>query len=179
MPAALPADSTARVFLDYTDGNYDHTIMMRLKLIDSSNAIVMGVMDDLLAALADQLYTLTIQGARYADSGSNVTLPLTWTGSSSYGSGTQAEINAPKELSFTGKSITGHRWHLSLFGLSTAIPDVWKYLPGDQVAFDDAWAILQGAFNSNKICAISGNKVILNADMPVSFNDHFIVQNRG
>jgi len=176
---ALPPSNSHRVWLDYNDGIHDHSMMLRYDGSVSDASAVVPVFADFLVAIEPQIYLLSIIGVRKANAGSDVTNPITWTGDGSYGTGTMPTVDAPKELSFTGKSPDGHRWRASIFGCKTTIPGTWKFIQGASADLDAARAVLGQAFTDGIICTISKGEAILNLTMPIGQNDHFIVKNRG
>jgi len=175
----LPAFSTPRVWLDYNDGIHNHSMMLRYPSTTGSVADVLTIMVNFLVAIEPQIYLLNIVGARAAAEGEDVTNPVTWPGDGSYGTGTMPTVDAPKELFFTGKGVDGHRWRASIFGCKTTIPATWKFVQGASADLDAARAVLGQGMTDTLLCTISEIKAILNLAMPISYNDHFVVDARG
>ena len=115
--APLPSNNTGVVFLDYSVAGESHTVQIRYA--DPSTAVdAMDTLDDILAAAAASFRQITIEGARHRAEGSNVTLPLTWTGAATYGSGGGSRFETAYYMDFIGRSPDGRRVRLSLFGLA-------------------------------------------------------------
>ncbi len=170
---------TPRLFVTYSDGSYDHTLSLRAAADDGGAADVMAVVDDYLTQLAPKLYLITITQSEVAAIGSNVRNPVTWTGQATYGSGAMPAVNAPRYIEFTGKQGNGRRWHMVQFGLNIATPPTYEFLPTDDADLDAARAVLIDAFAVSQIVGVTGLKVTLNSEVPLGFNDHFIVRARG
>jgi hypothetical protein len=177
--AKLNEFNTDRLFVGYNDGLFDHTLQFRYDGSVTGEDDVMDVAHDYLTSLSGALYLITITGVSRCAEGSNVHLPVTWTHGSSYGSGAMPAVNAPRYIEFTGKDQTGRRWHLTQFGIDLATPSTYKLLPGDDADVDSARAALVAAFVAFTIMSINKQKVLVNNDVPVGFNDHFIDLRRG
>jgi hypothetical protein len=177
--APLPESNTARLFVGYNDGIFDHTLQFRYDDSSTTESDVMDVAHDYLSAIAGALYAVSITTVERSASGSNVRLPVTWSHSPSYGSGAMPGVNAPRYLEFTGKDQTGRRWHLTQFGIDLATPTTYKLLPGDDADVDAGRAALVAGFLAFTITSIAAQKVMVNLDVPVGFNDHFIDLRRG
>lgn len=77
-PPPLPANSTPRIFIDYTAMGVPHTVMLRVNAFPESIATWVGALTGpmLLAMRNDD----TITGLRTAVQGSDITVPAPWTG---------------------------------------------------------------------------------------------------
>jgi hypothetical protein len=179
MPAAIDPTNTFRLWVNYNDGKYDHSIQFRYDGSVTSEAEVMTVADDYFTAIAGAAYLIGIGVVEFAGEGTNVRNPVAWTGAATYGTGAMPDVNAPRYIQFTGKDQTGHRWHLEQFGLDFATPATYALGTLDDADIGAAFGVLQAAFTAGTIQSINKHKVLLNPAMPVGFNDHFIVQNRG
>lgn len=118
--APLPSNNTGVVFLDYSVGGENHTAQVRYSS-SSSFVDAMTVLDDFLTALGGLISVITIIGARHRPQGSNVTLPVTWTGAATYGVGTATHAESAFYIDFVGRSAGGRRVRLSVFGSDQAI----------------------------------------------------------
>jgi len=177
--APLPESNTARLFVGYNDGTFDHTLQFRYDDSSTTEGDVMDVADAYLTAWGDALYAISITQVERCAQGSNVHLPVTWTGSPSYGTGAMPAVNAPRYLEFTGKDQTGRRWHLVQFSFAFATDVNYVFQPGDEADLDAARAALIAGFAAFTITSIAGQKVLINNDVPMGFNDHFVDLRRG
>jgi len=121
MPA-LPADSTPRLNVDYTVNGRPHTVMVRVAS-EADVATAMEELDDIWTALGGSNCALSITGARFTPGGSNVSIPVSWTGATGYGSGTANDRFAASYQSFVGRDIEGHRTRLTFYGWAAAGTD--------------------------------------------------------
>jgi len=113
---ALNPNNTRRYFVDYTVNDVQHTLMVRTGSTVSAAALS-GDVDSVLTAFASDLYEWTIRGLRVANAGSDVTNPATWSGSSSYGSGTTNDtIGRALAASYTGRDSVGHKVRSFFYG---------------------------------------------------------------
>ena len=117
--AALPVESTARLFVDYSGNGENHTLLIRFG-VGSSASEAMDVADALFTAVGPSLAITNITGARVADKGSTVTYPVTWTGASSYGTGPDRHEQAAMYWDFIGRTIGGKRGRCAIFGVVAA-----------------------------------------------------------
>jgi hypothetical protein len=177
--AALSLSNTGRLFVDYNDGLNDHTLMLRWVDDFSSVNTAMSVAAAVFSNLATMLYTVTILGARFADEGTNVTNPITWTGDATYGTGTMPGANSPRQVMFEGRDSTGRRWKLSVFGCNFATPNDFRLAQEDETEIGDVLADLAIAFSTGQISSINKRTVDLKQYASVNFNNHFEVVARG
>jgi len=73
--APLPVNNTNRLWVDYTDGTNEHSLMFRYQTGELP-ADVMAVADDFLAAVSAITYQLTVTAARISAEGTNFSLPI-------------------------------------------------------------------------------------------------------
>jgi len=170
--APLSPSNTVRWFLDYTTSNGDHTMEARATGTAATDAsFASDFFSALLLALAPRLTTITIAGLRRAAAGTNVSLPATWSGEASYGSGSQSVINAPVYLSFVGRSAAGRRARIFIYGVSAQTEDDYRYEAVDHGEISDALEVLNGAVNF--FLAIDGLDVIWNPYANAGFNAYY------
>jgi len=113
--APLPHNDSDIYYLDYNTGTVDHTLMCRTQNgVSDGDAI--NAIDDFLTAVSPFLSTITVVGLRYQAEGTSFSNPVTWTGSSTYGSGTPDRQNEASFVSFVGRDTTGHRVRVAVFG---------------------------------------------------------------
>lgn len=173
--APLPPESTARAWLDYSDGINEHSMMMRLgptATLVNINASFAA----LLAAMSPLLYVVTIVGLRVASDNSNVTNPATWTGAATYGTGTLTGDNAPRELRFQGRAADGRRGSVSVYGYSGTIPTSYRLQALDEI--QDAIAILDAGYAQDLWLSISTLRLIWKPYASFNFNSYWEKEQR-
>lgn len=156
--APLPSNNTPVLFIDYTVAGEQHTMQARPQT-GSSNLDVMGVLADFWAAFDDSIYQTNIDGARGRAEGGVVTLPLTWTGDSAYGTADGDHNNTAQYYDFVGRSILGRRVKLSVFGAVVVVDTVehdYRLTPSGNVLA--ALNVLKS--NSDILGAIDGAQII-------------------
>lgn len=126
----LPANNTARYFLDYTTGRYEHTLTCRYTSGQDGDAVrgrIFTFLDAIKSALPTAWQPLR---ARAQAAGSLVSVPAdlgvlaTFAGTS----GTPLEQREePREFRWVGRSLGGRRVSVSLYGLLIATPGDFRY----------------------------------------------------
>lgn len=170
--APLPPESTARAWLDYSDGINEHSIVMRL----GPTATLVNInasFDALFTALATILYTVTIIGLRVASDNSNVTNPATWTGDATYGTGTLEAANAPRELRFLGRSADGRQGSASVYGYSGTTPGIYRLNAAAVAPVEDAIAVLDAGYAQDLWLSISTQRLIWKQYASFNFNSYW------
>jgi len=158
--APLPHNNTSIYYLDYSVCGIEHTFEIRMP--DASTPGDAGTaIDALFDAMSPQLFLTTVNNFRYQARNSSVSLPVTWPGSSSWGSGAGTPADGGGYASWVGRSTDGRRARWTVFGSKiTATGGNWRSAPGEQSNLDDALAVItdaEGAFLS-----ISGQSVVVN-----------------
>lgn len=177
--APLPANTTPRFWLDYNDGIYDHSFLVRYNAVDNSLAEVMGSVDSLLTAIADSMYEVTITGARWSAAGSNISTPTTWTGSASYGGGAMPAVFAPRQMCFLGRDGSGVRYRLFLFGMEFDTPNNYRIARVAANVVDDALTVIEGAQTSGIYLTIEGGAPVMYQYADINFNNYYEAKVRG
>lgn len=140
--APLPPDNTPRYFLDYDTCGHGHTLMCRV----NSTAVaadVAATISAFLTDLAPNLYLLTVTGFRFADAGTNVSLPVTWTGDATYGDDVGPEYASGQYYDFVGRSPGGRRVRVAVFGaISLQVGDNYRISVAESTDMQDALAEL-------------------------------------
>jgi hypothetical protein len=113
--APLPHNSTPIYYLDYDTGDAEHTLEMRVKG-DYSDADANTQLAALLAAADGSVKASTVLGLRFQAEGENFSVPVTWTGSTSFGTGAGDHQDEASFLSFVGRGVLGRRVRVTLFG---------------------------------------------------------------
>lgn len=126
--AVLPQDSTARCWVKYSDGVNEHELMSRFNAATLSVAEALQLTGDFFTAIEDFLYEITIIEARWADKESNISLPTTWPGASTYGTDPMPVLLAPRELRWVGRDQNGKRVTFSVYGGKFTSPDTYRII---------------------------------------------------
>lgn len=176
--AALPPSNTRRLWVNYNDGVNDHSIMFRGDT-DVGAGDLMTVADDFLTALSPGMYAIIVTSVEFADVGTNIRNPVTWTGSSGYGTGVMPAVNAPREVAWEMRSADGRLGSYSMWGLNFATPAAYRILYGIETEMDDAYAVLVAAHNVGTLCTISGARGVLKTYYNVNFNSYWEEAARG
>lgn len=153
--APLPSNNTACLFVDYSVGGEDHTMLVRIGA-GSTVADAMLALSDFLTTLVATIFTITITGARQRAVDAIVTTPVTWIGDATYGTGTATHAQSAWYINFVGRSPQGRKVRLAVFG-AVNIVDLAEndYRLPATGAVEDAIAVLQAA--DTVIVAIDGN----------------------
>lgn len=138
---ALNPNNTERWWLDYTVNGHQHHIMMRT-ISGASSSDVSDTFDGLFTILSPDLYAVTVDDFRRALRLSNVTLPIPYLGSTTYGTGAGTGNDVPKFVSFTGRDNEGHKGRLEVFGWNGPQPADWRINAGEDSIIDAAVAYL-------------------------------------
>lgn len=173
----LPANNTARVFWDYSDGINEHTLMVRYAPsagVDEAS----DRMHNFLVALAPTLYQITHRGFRAAASGSDISVPATWNGDTSYGTGTMPAVQAPRQLCFLARSSGGRRVRWFMWGFEGNTPDTYRFLSGANEALDAArLAIVAGQANG-VFLSVDGANPVTYPYVNINYNSYYETQAR-
>jgi len=169
--------NTPRLWVDYNDGVHDHSLMIRFLLAAGASA-AMGVAHNLFQALDGSLYTISILGARMAFADSPVSNPVTWSGDATYGTGALPPAGAPKELCFVGRTANGVMAKWFVYGSSAAVPDSYRFFPGDVGNLDAGVAAIRAGVTGGIVIAIDGAAPSVYPYINVQFNSYWESQAR-
>jgi len=177
--AALPPSNTERWFYDYTVLGNQHSLMMR-----SASPISPGeaaeAIDLFLLQIDSELTTITTVGLRVALEGSNITNPASPTGlAATYGSGSGSDINAPLQVTFTGRSADGHKARVGIFGWNAQTDTSWRMTPAEVAAVGDEVTNLNSLSAAGLFCSISGEGALWHPYANIGYNDHWVKEARG
>lgn len=175
--APLPPESTARAYLDYSDGINQHTMVMRL----GPSATLVNInarYDALFSAMSSELYLTTIIGLRVSSDNSNVTNPTPWTGPATYGTGTMPQSNSPRELRFLGRSADGRQGSVSLYGWSGGNPSIYRIFASANAQVEDAIAALDGSYVFDCFLSISTQRQFWKAYASFNYNSYWEKETR-
>lgn len=156
---ALPEDNTKRYFLDYSHAGVNHTLVVRTNN-SVSDAAVISQIDAFLTDMAPMLQTIDVVGLRVAVQGSNVTNPISWTGSPTFGAAAALAVSRPNFLSFTGRGTDGRKVRITVFGRNQSPTDNYRVTNAENAAVGDALAQL--AFVTGIFTTISGSQPVWN-----------------
>ena len=177
--AALPANSTDRFFLEYNDGQYDHTLLVRWHASATTLSAVMASVDDLLTAMADGLYEITIKGARSSAAGSNFSFPVVWSGGASYGGGAMPGVFAPRQWTLLGRTTGGRRARFFFFGVEFDTPNSYRIPRAAGNLVDDALAVIEAGQTAGIYLCIDGAAPIMYQYADINFNNYYEAKVRG
>lgn len=141
--AALDPSNTARLYVDYEVAGQNHTLQCRLGTgVLTTDG--MDVVADFLDALSSALYLVTVLGARFSASGSNVSNPVPWSGDPTYGADVGPPNASANYLDFVGRSNDGRRVRVAVFGARfvAASAGDFRATGGEVAAIGDALAVL-------------------------------------
>lgn len=175
--AALSPSNTGRVWVDYATANAEHSFMLRYP-VGSSSAVALEVAAAFLEQASSDLHVINIRGARFALKDTDVTLPLIWPGELTYGSTQENPVNAPRFVSFAGRSIAGRRWLMQLYGWKGNTPDAYRISLGSYPGLESAVQELRDASDEGVICGIDGQGINIYDYFNVNYNDHWVSEAR-
>ena len=170
--APLPANNTDRYFLDYAVGPNNHTLEQRVAA-GMLPAPAADAFDAFLTAIHTLLLEINIIGMRYQAHGSHVSLPVAWTGASSYGTGTPDLVDTTKYISYVGRSADGRRVRATVFGVSNPVADGdFRWENGANAAADAGRSAL-ASFSADNWLTISGQHPTWNNYANVGINAYW------
>lgn len=168
--------ATARWWLIYNNNSTEHRLMMRTANA-ATNIIVSGFFQSLFTAVAGTLNSTTVLGLEHAIQGSNVRNPATYTGTVSFGAGTEAAVDTrPRCWSFTGRGADGAKTKVFIFGTKQTGEGDLRIDTSESANVASAVNFLNtttGAFLS-----ITGLQPIWHLYANVGYNDHWTKEYR-
>lgn len=176
--APLPEDSTARIRVNYRDQWNEHSLTFRfadLSTPSTALAAVEDVVGEMLALVWDNT---VFHSADYALEGSNVFNPLPgWISQQPLGNGTPgANVSPARFFNFVGRSNTGRRARLYLFGVRYDEVQDMRYSSSE----NGGVAAVVDALNSHpEIVTIDGSSPIWKPYANYGFNDAITHKARG
>ena len=167
----LAFNNTRRYFVDYDQGGYNHTLMVRPANLTTFTEIE-NALDAFLTANAGHISKYTVVQCRISEAHSDVSFPV---GSSLVGNvyGTADVIPnvAPLTATYIGRSGTGRRVRLSLFGFYQPLSG-WRYTAAEASGVAAALAVLRG--NPAVFHAIDDTAAIWLDYANINANDHWV-----
>lgn len=116
--APLPFNNTSILFLDYTTCGYQHTLQVRFGG-DVPETEAETELAAFLASLGNSHRLMTINGCRYLPEGQNISVEVPWNGATTYGTGAGTANETAQFYDFIGRSATGRRTRISIYGAIT------------------------------------------------------------
>jgi hypothetical protein len=176
---ALNPFNTERWFYDYSVYGDQHSLMMRVDSPRSATEAAEQI-DAFLSAIAGNLVEITTVGLRVALAGSNITNAQGTAGlAATYGSGAGSDINAPLQVTFTGRSSDGHKSRVGIFGWLSQTDSSWRITVAEDADVASGVSILQGLSPSGFFVSISGAAAEWHGYANIGYNDHWIKERRG
>jgi hypothetical protein len=135
--APISPDNTQRFWVDYETCSTNHTLMCRAgSTVLAADAG--ATMAAFLAAFGSAIHLLTVSGFRSAAPGTNISVPETWPGAATYGSGVGPVYKGAYYADFVGRGSTGHRVRAAVFGLNNPVGvDNFRYLASEATWVQD------------------------------------------
>jgi len=175
--AALPPSNTVRYFLDYTVNGIEHTIQMRVGA-GATDGGASSSFSAFLATLSPNFYLINVIGMRKANLGSDVTNPVTYTGTTSFGSGTASDNLARAAfLSFVGRSTDGRRVRIFVYGTKITAEGDYRVDVSEAAEVDSAVFLLNSA--TGVFLTISGLQPVWKAYANEGVNAYWQRRSRG
>lgn len=169
--APLPGNLTDRLFVDYIVAQHQHTQVVRY----SSPNTYQDAYDAFLSiavALDDQLYASTLVGARVAVVGSNISLPVSVTGATTWGTGAAGDKATAQFYDFIGRGGDGRRVRATFFGAVTVdFEGLFRLQADDAVAFADALTAVDEA--EGAYLTVSGGEAVWKAYINCGVNAYW------
>jgi hypothetical protein len=175
MAPGVPS-ATARWWLLYSNNSMNHKLQMRTSNA-ATNIQVSTFFQQLFTAVAGTLNATTVTGLEHAIQGSNVRNPASYTGTTSFGLGTEAGSDGRvRTWSFTGRASDGRKNKIFIFGVKSASEGDLRI---DTTESADVAAAV--TFLNNTVGAfltISGTQPLWHLYANIGYNDHWIRQLR-
>lgn len=170
--APLPPSNTARVYWDYHDGQNEHTLTVRYapsaSIDEASDRIVA-----FLEALEPELYLLTHRGFRASATGSNISVPATWNGDLTYGTGAMPAVSAPRQFCWLARSTGGRRVRWFMWGCKPETPATYRFASGVNATLDAARLALVAGQANGVFLSIDGFNPVTYPYVDVNFNSYY------
>jgi hypothetical protein len=143
--APLPHNNTDIVYVDYQQGNQEHTFEVRVDTLGEIEAIE-TVIGAFLTAVGNLVGLATILSVRGQASGSNISFPFPISSlvGTTFGSGAVNNETVPFYINFVGRSTGGRRVSLALFGRAGSLSD-YRLTNSEETEIGAALTILNGS----------------------------------
>lgn len=141
----LPANNTSRYFITLQTAVDTYTQQIRC----ASDFSVADLDIEYLALLTEMSALVPqtfVVGVDYQEIGTDVSYPVSSTlVGTEIGSGTALKANAPKFISWIGRTILGRRVSLTLFGTALAFPESYRFPVGANADVDAVRTVIVAA----------------------------------
>lgn len=174
----LPASNTKRYFILVNADGLNHSMQIRVADTVSDAAAVtnLGNFVDLL--LNTSFQSVSYNGLEVAQKGSDIRNAVSgWTTKTGLGAANMPDQDRPLTLCARGRSSTGRKVKLFIWGQDFTRTPNWKLVPTAESDFEVAVQSLNSA--AEYFLAIDGNKPVWKDDLTIDFNDHYEQQARG
>jgi len=170
----LPENNTKRYFLNYQCGGIGHALQSRCSdamgdatAVDNFTAFVTAILD----AMGSNTTFLSVDVAL---KGSDIRNPVPGWDVLVGTAGGVTGLDLPRSMCFPGRSVTGRKTRLFLFGVTSALvtPTTWAFDPITNPELGAGRALLNS--QSDFWCAIDGVKAIWKSRLTVKPNDHYV-----
>jgi len=172
---ALDPNNTPRAFVTYNVDTANHTMMVRCNA-DASDGDLSEEIGSVLEAMGGQLTECTFVKLERSAAGSNVRVPATWSGPTTWGSGDQLAEFQNRFWSFTGKDSLGHKTRVDFFGRHLANNTNFRLFAVEDSTIAATIAAMEDA--PNTFFTIGDNTPIWNRYANESFAQHWTYQGR-
>jgi hypothetical protein len=171
--APLPANNTARAWTEYSDGVNQHVLMTRFDASALSVADALGFVEEFLADIDDFLYEIEIGGARWAEEGSDISVPVTWPGATTHGTDPMPVLLAPRETRWVGRDSSGRKVSFSLYGCKYTSPDIYRIISSGANLQNLGVLAINLASAAGTFITIGGNRATMKNYVDVNFNSYW------
>ena len=176
--APLPPNSTSRCWVKYSDGVNEHELMSRFDSNVLSVSDALQFSGDFFEAISDSLYLITIIEARWAEEGSNISLPVTWPAEPTYGDSTMPTVRAPLELRWVGRDQNGKRTSFSVWGGDFSVPDNYRIISSGANLPNLGVIQINTASAAGAMLTISGLRPTMKNYVNVNYNSYWETEAR-
>jgi len=156
----------------------DHTFLWRYDSSTNTASAVLSAIDGVLTAIGPQLYTITIGAVRFSLAGSVVSLPIAWTGSATYGTGTASANDRGAAIQFIARSATGRRTSFWLYAVDATAPIGYRLTAAGNVNVANAITALDGVSSALLYVAIDNTDPVHYPYANWKINDYWLHQTR-
>lgn len=181
---ALPQNNTARLFVNYTTGAKEHSVILRLGLGASNVSNMQERFADFLNTIKTGLVnTWKVQSVEFQAAGAIVALPVATNPSlvSFVGTGgaTIPLSQEAKQVRWVGRSPTsGRRASFGIYGITATVPNNYRFGPGEgPFATAATFTVLE--FDSSTFVAIDGSDVTWYKYANIQYNSYWETELRG
>lgn len=156
--APLPANSTAVLFIDYEDAFASHQFQVRCTAVAGLDIARQSVTNFLNALQPIRSAQWVLTGARFRETGSNITLPVEQPAMAAGSAATPVAEQAPRFVSWIGRGATsGRRVRVYLYGLTIGLQPDYRFTPSENATLNAARAALQAASANGAFITAGGD----------------------